>query len=289
VTVAIIIPTINREQLLPITIAAVQAQTLTDWKLVVVDDGSTDRTVAVAQQAAVRDPRIRVITQSHGGIAAARNRGIEHLDSAEFVIFLDDDDPWEPDTLQKLSRALDRDPNAVGAYGLARMIDVNGREVRNDALAARQTRRRGIRGRELIEWPAGDPTTFAVMAFGNVIMTPGTVLIRRSALVRAGRFREPAADWNMWLRLTMQGDLVFVPEIVIGYRSHPGNESRSILRNSRRKFIVHWRLLWSPDLTAAQRRTAWLGFLYYYSDLSRLGRTLRRLLARLRYKRAGAA
>ena len=288
-TVAIVVPTFNREGLLPLTIAAVQAQTRADWTLLLVDDGSTDRTVAVAQHEAERDPRIRVITQSHAGIAAARNRGIESLDSAELVVFLDDDDLWEPDMLQRLSAAIEPDPNAVGVYGLARMIDLNGREVRNEALADRQTRRRGIRARKLIEWPAGDPTTFAVMAFGNVIMTPGTVLIRRSALVHAGRFREPVADWDMWLRLTMQGDLVFVPEVVIGYRSHPGNESRSILRNSRRKLIVHWRLLWSPGLTLAQRRTAWVGFLYYYSDLSRLGRTLRRLLARLSYRRTGAA
>jgi glycosyltransferase involved in cell wall biosynthesis len=279
-TVGIVVPTFNREQLLPITIAAVQAQTLHNWRLVLVDDGSADRTVEVARQAATSDPRIHVVMQSHGGIAAARNRGMEHLDDAELVIFLDDDDLWEPDTLQRLSGALERDTRAVGAYGLARAIDLNGQPLRNDALMDRQTRRRGTRGTGLIEWPASEPTTFEVMAFGNVIMTPGTVLIRRSALGHAGRFREPAADWNMWLRLTMQGHLVFLPEVVIGYRSHPGNESRSILRNSRRKLLVHWRLLWSADLTRSQRRAAWLGFVYYYADLSRTGRTLRRLLGR---------
>ncbi len=288
-TIAIVVPTYNREQLLPLTIAAIQAQTLRDWKLVLVDDGSADGTVAVGRAAGVQDPRIRVVTQAHGGIAAARNCGIEHLENADFVIFLDDDDLWEPDTLERLAQALDRDPRAVGAYGVARMIDVQGREVRNDALAARQLVRRGIRGRELVTWPVGEPTTFGVMAFGNVIMTPGTVLIRRSSLAHAGRFREPAADWNMWLRLTMQGDLLFLPEIVIGYRNHPGNESRSILRNSRRKLIVHWRLLWSSDLTREQRHTARWGFLYYYSDLSRTARTIRRLVARLGYKRAGSA
>jgi glycosyltransferase involved in cell wall biosynthesis len=288
VTIAVVIPTFNREQLLQLTIAAVQAQTLADWILLLVDDGSTDGTVAVAQREANRDQRIHVITQTHAGIAAGRNRGIESLAREDLVVFLDDDDLWEPDALHRLAAAIERDPKAVGAYGLARRIDHRGRELPSDGLDERQLRRRAIQGRRLVILSTDAPTTFESMAFGNVIMTPGTVLIRRSALEHAGRFREPAADWDMWLRLTMQGDLVFVPEVVIGYRSHPGNESHSILRNTKRKFIVHWRLLWSRDLTAAQRRTAWLGFLYYYADLSRLGRTLRRL-ARIAYKRMGAA
>jgi glycosyltransferase involved in cell wall biosynthesis len=281
VTVAIVIPTFNREHLLPITIAAVQAQTLADWRLVLVDDGSADRTVAVAQQAAVRDPRIRVITQSHGGIAAARNRGIESLDSAELVVFLDDDDVWEPQALEKLASAIEADREAVGAYGLARVIDAQGRERPNDLFFRVQASRRGVRHGWLVDWPRNAPATFGVMAYGNVIATPGVVLIRRSALDRAGLFREPAADWAMWLRLTMQGHLVFVPEVVINYRVHPGNESRDILRSTRRKFTVHWRLLWSRGLTSSQRRTAWLGFVYYYTDLTRLARTLRRLAVRL--------
>lgn len=287
-TIAIVIPTFNRGPLLQLTIAAVQKQTVSDWELVVVDDDSTDETVALVTRMSESDSRIRVLTQPHAGIAAARNRGLEDIGVADLVSFLDDDDLWEADALQRLSAAIELNRGAVGAYGLARRIDQHGRQVPSDGLARRQLERRAVHGRRLVTLPTDAPTTFAVMAFGNVIMTPGTVLVRRSALDRAGRFREPAADWDMWLRLTRQGDLVFVPEVVIGYRTHPGNESHDILRNTKRKFIVHWRLLWSPDLTLAQRRTAWLGFLYYYSDLSRLGRTLRRL-ARLGYKRMGAA
>jgi glycosyltransferase involved in cell wall biosynthesis len=287
-TIAIVVPTFNRGQLLQLTIAAVQQQTVLDWELVVVDDDSTDDTLAVVTRMAQLDSRIRVTSQPHSGIAAARNRGLERIGASEFVSFLDDDDLWEPHTLQRLSEAIKRNPAAIGAYGLAQRIDHRGRQVTGDGLAERQLQRRAIEGRRLVTLPTDAPTTFEAMAFGNVIMTPGTVLIRRSALDRAGHFREPAADWDMWLRLTMQGDLVFVPEIVIGYRSHPSNESHNILRNSKRKFMVHWRLLWSRDLTLGQRRTAWLGFLYYYLDLSRLGRTLRRVL-RLAYKRTGAA
>lgn len=280
-TVAIVVPTFNRERLLELTIAAVQRQTSSDWTLIVVDDESTDETASLVKRLSKSDPRIRLVSQSHAGIAAARNRGLEALGDSDLVCFLDDDDLWEPDALQRLTSAIEGNPDAVGAYGLARRVGVDGEELPNDSLAERQLERKAVHGRRLITLPRGAPTAFEVMAFSNVIMTPGTVLIRRGALERAGRFREPAADWDMWLRLTMQGDLVFVPEFVIGYRAHPGNESQNILRNARRKLVVHWRLLWSAELARAQRWTAWWGFLHYYSDLARLRRSLRRISERV--------
>lgn len=289
-TVAIVIPTFNRERFLETTIAGVQRQTVENWELLVVDDGSTDATCTATQRVADRDRRIKLLTQANRGIAAARNLGITNLGAnSEYVMFLDDDDVLTPYAIEVLSAALAADPHGVAAYGLARPIDWNGQEIRNDLLTARQRDRRGIRDRRLVSWPASAETTFDVLAFANVIMTPGSVLIRRSALDRAGFFREPAADWNMWLRLSMQGHLVFIRETVVDYRRHPGNVSANVLLSSKRKFTVHWRLLWSRDLTTAQRRTAWLGFFYYYADLARLGRTLRRLFARVAYKRTGAA
>ena len=288
-TIAIVIPTRDRGPFLQLTIGAVQDQTHQDWRLVVVDDGSTDDTVALVDRIAQSDQRVRIVAQPHAGIAATRNRGLQEIGSAELVTFLDDDDLWYPDCLQRLIGVLDANPGSVGAYGLAQRIDERGRDLPSNEFAERQMERKAIQGIRLVRLAVDAPTTFEVMAFGNVIMTPGTVLIRRSALDRAGAFREPAADYDMWLRLTMQGDLAFLPQVVIGYRSHPGNESHNVLRNSRRKFVVHWRLLTAPNLTTAQRLTAWVGFLYYYLDVSRLARTLRRLVARLSYRRTGAA
>jgi glycosyltransferase involved in cell wall biosynthesis len=280
--IAVVVPTFNRANFLPSTLEGVQGQSRTDWELLLVNDGSGDPAVKPAQAAANRDMRIHVFSQAHAGIAAARNGGIGKIPaSAEYVAFLDDDDVWEPNALAKLAAAIDADPEAVGAYGLARIIDSLGRERPNKLIDSLQTERKGVQGGRLINWPRDAPTTFSVMVYASVIMTPGAALIRRSALDRAGLFREPAADWDMWLRLTMQGHLVFVPEVVINYRLHPGNESRDILRKTRRKLIVHWRLMLSRGLTRAQRRTAWLGFVYYYADVRRLARTFRRLIARL--------
>ena len=287
-TLAVIVPTFNRSAFLKETIAAVQRQTWTDWQMIVVDDGSSDDTVEVVRAATAGDRRIQLVGQEHRGIAAARNRGMSALPPVDFVTFLDDDDIWDHDALERLVEALGRHPEAVGVYGLARRLE-SGRSVARDALEERQLHRVAVEGGKMRVLPTHEPTTFEVMAFASVIMTPGCAVVRSSALHRAGAFREPAADWDMWLRLTIQGPLVLLPEPVISYRSHPRNESTNILRNSRRKLIVHWRLLWSPVLTSAQRRTAWFAFVHYYGDLSRLARTFARIVRRFGYGRVGAA
>lgn len=279
--IGFVIASFGREQYLALAIESIQKQSVREWQLVVVDDGSPDRSLAVAQRIADQDPRIRVLSQSNAGTAAARNRGLRTLDdTVELVTFLDDDDVLEPEMAQRLAAILEANPRAAGAYGLARMIDGRGLEVHDDAFAASQTQRLGIRGSRLALWPTEAPTTFAVLAFLDVIPSPGQVLMRRSALAKAGQFRAPAEDWDLFLRLTRLGDLVFVPKVVLGYRWHEGNVSRSELRMSKAKLIVNWRLLWSPELSASERRTAWLAFLYYYADLGRVGRTARRVAVR---------
>ncbi len=279
-TIAVIIPTFERASYLVSAVQGVRDQSRKDWELVIVDDGSA-ATAGPRPDLPAGDPRIQLIRQHHAGIAAARNTGLASIDAAvEYVAFLDDDDVWDPLALETLVSALEGHPQAVGAYGMARMIDDQGRDVPNLQAFKRQTVRRGVRLGRIVDWPKGAPTTFGVLAYGNVITTPGQVLIRRSALDRAGPFREPAADWDMWLRLTLHGDLVFVPEVIINYRVHLGNESRDVLKSTRRKLIVHWRLLWAPGLSRAQRRTARLGFLYYYAGPARLARTVRRLAGR---------
>jgi teichuronic acid biosynthesis glycosyltransferase TuaG len=97
--VSVIIPVYNAARWLPETIASVQAQTLTDWELLLVDDGSTDESVVIAEKAAARDQRIRALQMpSNSGPAAARKVA---LDAAwgRFIAFLDADDLWFPGKL----------------------------------------------------------------------------------------------------------------------------------------------------------------------------------------------
>lgn len=92
--VSVVIPLYNRETLIPRAIASVQAQTLRDFELIVVDDGSTDGSARMVADLARGDSRIRLVSQENMGAGGARFRGIAEA-GAEFVAFLDSDDYWE--------------------------------------------------------------------------------------------------------------------------------------------------------------------------------------------------
>ncbi|MEN0112109.1 MAG: glycosyltransferase family A protein [Planctomycetota bacterium] len=100
---SVVIPTYNREAYVGATLASLAAQRLGDWELIVVDDGSTDGTLAVVEGFAETQPgRVRVLRQEHGGCAAARNRGARAA-AGEYLAFLDSDDLWFPWTLEVLA------------------------------------------------------------------------------------------------------------------------------------------------------------------------------------------
>ncbi|HTL45305.1 MAG TPA: glycosyltransferase family A protein [Vicinamibacterales bacterium] len=97
-TISVIMPAYNVEQYLAASVESVLAQTYRDWELVIVDDGSTDRTGRFADEYAARDPRIRVVHQRNGGLSAARNTAMRYA-RGEFFALLDSDDLWDPDFL----------------------------------------------------------------------------------------------------------------------------------------------------------------------------------------------
>src|SRR5215207_9064997 len=86
--VSVVIPAVNAETTIGATLSSVRAQSHSLLDIIVVDDGSVDQTVAYAMQHARVDSRVRVISQSHGGVAAARNRGVTEA-TGEFVAFVD--------------------------------------------------------------------------------------------------------------------------------------------------------------------------------------------------------
>lgn len=209
--ISVIIPVYNGERYLAQTIESVHAQTMTDWELVLVDDGSTDETPAIVRRLVARDSRIRVARQENSGVAAARNRGYSEIDqTSEYVIFLDADDVWLEDALQTLFSALQDNVQTVAAHGLRYHMDADGQRCVPDMVEHSRRRRAIVHGRPAA-WPVGAPTTFAVLALRNVIATPGQILIRRRAFDTLEPFdgaMSPAEDWDMWLRLTAKDSLL---------------------------------------------------------------------------------
>ena len=101
--VSILVPAYNSEAYLAETLQSALAQTFDDFELVIVDDGSTDGTVAVAQRFAHQDPRIRIIQQRNQGVSAARNRALAEA-RGQFFALLDSDDLWTPEYLAEQMR-----------------------------------------------------------------------------------------------------------------------------------------------------------------------------------------
>ncbi len=210
--VSIIIPCHNVAQEVGDTLRSLRAQTLTDWQAVLVDDGSTDDTLAVLASLTADEPRCRIVSQANQRLAAARNNGMAFC-VADRVLLLDAGDELEPDALAILSGLLDDHPNAGAAFGGYRVVGPRGED------------------RQWIHSPGRDRLTFNDFAVLNPVSTD-SLLIRRIWFQRSGPFDVtlPACeDWDMWARMARMG-CVFVgtPQPVSRYRMTPGSHSRRV-------------------------------------------------------------
>jgi glycosyltransferase involved in cell wall biosynthesis len=114
--ISVITPFLNVEQYLSAAIESVRAQTFVDWEMILVDDGSSDRSVEIATAAVGEDRRIRLIRSNGRGAAAARNTGLR-VASGRYITFLDGDDLFEPEKLERDLEALEANPEAMVTYG----------------------------------------------------------------------------------------------------------------------------------------------------------------------------
>jgi glycosyltransferase involved in cell wall biosynthesis len=279
--VSIVVPTYNAAPFLESTVRSILGQTTSDFELILFDDGSTDRTVSIAQAFAERDPRVRVVTGDHRGIAASRNRGFAATNArSEFVTFFDHDDLWEADALETLMRALDANPECVGAHGLARCIDAKGELLPGDDQAETMRARRAVKDGRIVPLPITEPTTFWAELVRNYVTTPGTSLVRRSVLEAVGGFEaatEPCDDWDMILRICRRGDLAFVDKIVLNWRRLASAASQVSTRWRSAYVAARRRSIDSSDNTEIQRKAARYAMVAELGDMRReaLGHALR--------------
>jgi glycosyltransferase involved in cell wall biosynthesis len=195
--VSVIIPTFNRKHVVVQAIESVLAQTLGDFEILVVDDGSTDGTQqAVAD---IRDDRIKYIQKTNGGISSARNTGIRKA-SGDYLAFLDDDDLYPPEYLQVVVNRLEKEPQ----YGLSYA------QFNNSYPDGHQ--KNGLESDRF--WSGWQTKNF----FGRMpILLPSAVVIRRSAVEgtwfdEAIRYNE---DVDFFLRLSLHCPFLCVPQAVV--------------------------------------------------------------------------
>lgn len=250
--VGIVVPVFNGLPWLHETISSIRRQTYTDWRCVLVDDGSLDGSAAVCDEAAGADSRIRAVHQENAGGSAARNAGAAAVGECEFWSFMDADDVWRPNALARLTSAA-RNPGVIGAHCLAETIGTEGQTLTFGFTDFQRSRTRPGR-RRFEPVPVAEPTTLDMALLINRVYPPAVLIARAETYRTAGPWDEKLAlqqDGDMVLRLLEHGSLAFVDECLVGYRRHPANVSRDWARN-----VAAWRAV---HVAAFDRLTPSLG------------------------------
>lgn len=211
--VSVIVPTYNRSGLLARALRSVLQQTMTDWEVIILDDGSTDQTPAIVHAHA--DPRIRYFARPHRGVAAARNEALEYA-RASFIAFLDSDDEWVPLKLERQVTQLAAAPPSVG-------IVYSGFTTVHEAT-----------GRHRVYTP---PAYGRAMIFAKLLethwITFSTVLARREVFETVGRFNarlRTGSDREWLLRAARRYAFDFLPDSLALYYQHPATSMQRDLR-----------------------------------------------------------
>lgn len=225
--ISVVIPSYNAAHFLARCLKSVFAQTLKPVDVIVVNDGSTDNTAAVAAELGAT-----VVSRVNGGLSAARNSGIK-VAAGEWIALLDADDMWAPEKLERQAAAVT--PDTVLVYTGIRVFDDNGiREERPavDAVAARK-----------------------MLRYRNPII-PSTALVRRDAVMQDGGFREDiraCEDWEMWNRLQRIGQFVAITDPLTDYYVYP----QSLSANPRRMLHALDQIIDTTLLTGLQGIDRW--------------------------------
>ncbi len=219
--VSVVIPTYNHAKLLKKALDSVMAQTFKEWEAIVVNNFSTDNTIEVVN--AFADPRIKILNFSNNGvIAASRNHGFKEA-TGDFIAFLDSDDVWYPNKLQKCSElALTGD-----------QFICHGELWINSDLTQRT----------VMYGPASNATYNRLLYKGNCIST-STTFIAKPLLDSVNGFDEnpeiiTTEDYDLWLRLAAKNPQTsFIPEVLGEFHRLANSASSSVLRNLAAELIV---------------------------------------------------
>jgi glycosyltransferase involved in cell wall biosynthesis len=249
----VITPVFNGGDYLLEAVHSVLAQTLPDFELVLVDDGSTDDACDVVL--GLKDDRIRVLHQAHLGAAAACNLALT-VAQGEFVAFLDQDDLWAPRKLERQVECFHENPGVDLTFTWFDYIGERGQ----------------VLGFQPRRWRGG--VEFEHLLRDNVIGATSPVAIRRAAIEEAGGF-DPALemtyDLDLYLRVLQlrPGNALALPEVLAMYRRHPAQMSRDwrTLQHDWEKLLAKYSIL-APDAVRRQARSANTQMYRYFATVA---------------------
>ncbi len=245
--VSVIVPVYKVESYIKSTIQSVLNQTYENFELIVIDDGSPDRSVEVCQQ--FTDPRITVIRQANRGLAGARNTGIRHAQGT-YLAFLDGDDLWLPNKLEKHVHHLESSLNVGLSFSRSEFIDESG--TRSGTYT--KPKLVGITPPDLLrDNPIGNGSA-AVLKRDvlDAIAFQGNLFGSEETFYFDEQFRQ-AEDLECWLRIAIQTEwqIEGISDVLTLYRVNSGGLSANLLKqfNFLEKVLEKTRT-YAPDLIA---------------------------------------
>jgi glycosyltransferase involved in cell wall biosynthesis len=211
-TVSVVMPVYNTEAFLADAIDSILAQTLTDWELICVDDGSSDCSLDVLRRYERADPRIRAISRPNTGVARARNDGMA-LARARYIAAMDSDDVALMDRLRRQVNYMESHPACVGLGAAVRIVGPDLMPIKE-------------------ELPALDHETIdrrALAGNGAAIRQP-VAIFRTDAVRQVGGYRDELLaqeDTDLYLRLAEIGRLANLPDLLLLYRQRQASFCRA--------------------------------------------------------------
>jgi glycosyltransferase involved in cell wall biosynthesis len=262
--ISVIIPLFNKRNTLARAIESVLNQTVHDFDLVVVDDGSTDGSADIAN--AYTDRRLRVVTQANLGVSAARNRGVD-LARADYVCFLDADDEWDADFLKRVGAMISFEPSAAIYSTRFNIVNKSGRtQIGTLALSDRHF---GV-----------VPDFIDAYRHSQSLVCSSSVCVRKDALFAVGGFPEAASvgeDVTVWLLLSFVGKAVFDARVLSSVHQDAANrtvdrkgvscpyflvyfldgdgKSKLLESSSLRSFVSHYCIVYSAEAVIRGNRS----------------------------------
>lgn len=213
--ISVVIPAYKAESFIVATLESVRMQTYQNYELIVVDDGSPDRTAEVVQNYLCKSGiRGQVIRQENKKIAGARNTGINHA-NGEYIALLDHDDIWHSNKLERVVVEIKRNPR-IGLF------------CHNEI-----AKRNGVQVRVIKNGPATDDMYSSLLFKGNAL-SPSATVFRKEAAISIGGFCEnpefnTVEDYDFWMRLSRVVKFMFIDEVLGEYTLVDTAASRQIL------------------------------------------------------------
>lgn len=211
--ISVVIPLYNKEKSISSTLQSVYEQTYKDYEVVIVNDGSTDKSLDVVKdfvsRLKIEDWRLKILSQENAGVSAARNRGVMEA-KGEYVAFLDADDLWTPNYLETLDTLI-RDYPDAGLYSIGY------EEINTEAIP---------KSTPTIETPyrgEANPWTSKIK-----LWTGSSCCSSRNRLIKVGLFdtrMTHGEDIDMWWRLILDGGLVVDTTCCAFYRQDTENRA----------------------------------------------------------------